>query len=94
MEVYYNEKNNLDQVLRYCKDSRMAIVNLKIHALEGKDMSFGVGRPDALTLTDVQYDFLSFSKADPRGIDGRKKEHMMDERLRLEFYRGLRSFPR
>ncbi|MBR4225320.1 MAG: tRNA pseudouridine(38-40) synthase TruA [Candidatus Methanomethylophilaceae archaeon] len=63
-------------------------------ALEGKDMSFGVGRPDALTLTDVQYDFLSFSKADPRGIDGRKKEHMMDERLRLGFYRGLRSFPR
>ena len=34
MEVYYNEKNNLDQVLRYCKDSRMTIVNLKIHILD------------------------------------------------------------
>ena len=59
-------------------------------ALEGKDASFGVGRPDALTLMDVQYDFLDFSKADPRGIDGRKREHVMDERLRLGFYQDLR----
>ena len=30
-------------------------------ALNGKDISFGVGRPDALTLQDVQYDMLSFT---------------------------------
>lgn len=34
MELFYNEKTALDHVLRYCKDSRMAIVNLKIHSLE------------------------------------------------------------
>ncbi|MBR5960560.1 MAG: MgtC/SapB family protein [Clostridia bacterium] len=35
MEIYYNEKNCLDEALRYCKDNRMAIVNLKIHTLDG-----------------------------------------------------------
>lgn len=57
MEVYYNEKNNLDQVLRYCKDSRMTIVNLKIHILDGKGPSLyaaevkvrGNTRPEPLT---------------------------------------------
>lgn len=39
LEVCYNEKNCLDQVLRYCKDNRMTIVNLKIHTLEGKGPS-------------------------------------------------------
>ena len=34
LEIHYNEKNCLDDVLRYCKDSRMAIVNLKIHTLD------------------------------------------------------------
>ena len=39
VEVYYNEKTCLDQVLRYCKDSRMTIANLKIHTLDGKGPS-------------------------------------------------------
>ena len=34
VELLYNEKTSLDQVLRYCKDSRMSIVNLKIHTLD------------------------------------------------------------
>ena len=34
VEVLYNEKNSLDQVLRFCKNSRMAIVNLTIHTAE------------------------------------------------------------
>lgn len=34
VELMYNEKTSLDQVLRLCKDNRMAIVNLKIHAVE------------------------------------------------------------
>ena len=37
VEVFYNEKTSLDQVLRYCKDSRMSIVNLNIHSLENDD---------------------------------------------------------
>ena len=35
VELMYNEKNSLDHVLRFCKDSRMAIVNLTIHTAEG-----------------------------------------------------------
>jgi len=34
VEVLYNEKNSLDHVLRFCKNSRMAIVNLTIHTAE------------------------------------------------------------
>ena len=34
VELLYNEKNSLDHVLRYCKDSHMSIINLKIHTLE------------------------------------------------------------
>ena len=34
VELLYNEKTSLDQVLRFCKDNRMAIVNLKIHSLD------------------------------------------------------------
>ena len=56
IEIHYNEKTSLDQVLRYCKDSRMAIVNLKIHALEGKDTLYaaevrvrGAVQPEPLT---------------------------------------------
>ena len=59
-------------------------------ALDGKDVSFGVGRADALTLMDVQYDWLDFALADPRGIEGRKRGHVMEERLRLGFYTSLR----
>ena len=57
MEIYYNEKTCLDQVLRYCKDSRMTIANLKIHKLDGKGPSMyaaevkvrGNTRPEPLT---------------------------------------------
>ena len=34
VELLYNEKTSLDQVLRLCKNNRLVIVNLKIHALE------------------------------------------------------------
>lgn len=37
VELLYNEKDALDRVLRHCKDSNMAIVNLKIHTLEDDD---------------------------------------------------------
>ena len=33
VELMYDEKTSLDQVLRCCKDNRLAIVNLKIHTL-------------------------------------------------------------
>ena len=34
VEICYNEKNSLDDVLRYCKDNGVAIVRLKIHTME------------------------------------------------------------
>ena len=57
VEIYYNEKTCLDEVLRYCKDSRMTIANLKIHTLDGKGPSLyaaevkvrGNTRPEPLT---------------------------------------------
>ena len=58
-------------------------------ALNGKETSFGIGRPDALTLLDVQYDALTFNEADPRGLLHRKKELVADARLRLDFYESL-----
>ena len=33
IEMLYDEKTALDQVLRFCKDSSMEITNLKIHSL-------------------------------------------------------------
>ena len=32
LEVHYNSKTSLDNVLRYCKDNGMSIINLKIHS--------------------------------------------------------------
>lgn len=57
VEIYYNEKTCLDEALRYCKGSRMTIVNLKIHTLDGKGPSLyaaevkvrGNTRPEPLT---------------------------------------------
>ncbi|MBR1586597.1 MAG: MgtC/SapB family protein [Clostridia bacterium] len=41
VEVLYNEKTSLDRVLRFCKDSHMAITNLKIHTLdEGSEAQY------------------------------------------------------
>lgn len=34
VEVLYNEKNSLDNVLRFCKDSHMSITNLRIQSLD------------------------------------------------------------
>ena len=34
IEVQYNQKTSLDEVLRFCKDNHMDIINLKIHTLE------------------------------------------------------------
>ncbi|MBQ9307407.1 MAG: MgtC/SapB family protein [Clostridia bacterium] len=37
LELLYNEKDFLDQVLRFLKDHRMDIVNLQIHTMEAHD---------------------------------------------------------
>ena len=35
LRVHYRDKNSLDDVLRLCKDNKMAIVNLQIHSVGG-----------------------------------------------------------
>ncbi len=60
-------------------------------ALNGKNATFGVGRPESLTLMDVQYDMLSFEDSDPRGISGRKKEGLREADLLRSFYSSLRT---
>ena len=40
VEILYNEKNSLDDVLRFCKDNRMSIVNLKIQTIEEDDVKY------------------------------------------------------
>ena len=57
VEIHYNEKNSLDNVLRYFKDNAMAITNLKIHTTEGNAPAKyaaevflrGAAKADALT---------------------------------------------
>lgn len=39
LELLYDEKDSLDQVLRFCKDNRMSIINLKIHTIEEAEPS-------------------------------------------------------
>lgn len=34
IEVLYNEKNALDQILRCCKDSHMSITSLQTHSMD------------------------------------------------------------
>ena len=36
VEVLYNDKDALDHVLRYCKDSHMSITSLQIHSLDNQ----------------------------------------------------------
>ena len=40
VELLYNEKNSLDQMLRFCKDNRLSIVNLKIHTLDDGEAKY------------------------------------------------------
>ena len=37
LEIHYSEKTSLDNMLRYCKDNRMSIANLKIHTPDGNE---------------------------------------------------------
>ena len=38
--MLYNEKESLDEVLRFCKDNKMLIENLQIKTLNGEESKF------------------------------------------------------
>ncbi len=59
-------------------------------ALDGlEEINFGVSRPDALTLLDVNYDWLEFREADSSQFSGRKQEEAFRSELRSTFYDSI-----
>ena len=58
-------------------------------ALDGEDMTFGIARPDALTLLDVAYDWLEFTPANPKHYGDRKDAGLFSADLRRTFFESL-----
>jgi len=58
-------------------------------ALEGKDITFGIARPDALTLIDVFYQDVEFVAPSAEVFDRRKEEEIFRDRLRSAFFASL-----
>lgn len=58
-------------------------------ALEGKDVTFGLARPDGLTLTDVHYNNVEFTVPSADMFDNRIEEEMFMLRLKTLFFTSL-----
>lgn len=58
-------------------------------ALEGDAVNFGIARPDALTLTDVCYDGLTFTDSRSGVLRARASEGAFSSELRAGFYRSI-----
>ena len=58
-------------------------------ALDGEVVNFGMGRPDALTLVDVQYDWLTFVPGEPRFYSNRSADGIFEADLKRGFYSSL-----
>jgi len=54
-----------------------------------EEINFGVARPEALTLLDVKYDWLTFEQADPSLFAERKEEESFEQDLRRSFFGSL-----
>ena len=54
-----------------------------------QEINFGVARPDALTLMDVTYDWLTFEEADPSFFAERVTEETFRQKLRGTFFDSL-----
>ncbi|MBE6522651.1 MAG: tRNA pseudouridine(38-40) synthase TruA [Thermoplasmata archaeon] len=54
-----------------------------------QEINFGVARPDALTLLDVNYDWLSFEEVDKSLFEERKTEESFVQDLRRTFFESL-----
>jgi tRNA pseudouridine38-40 synthase len=59
------------------------------NALDGLDVSFGLARPDALTLTDVEFKDTSFLVPDCWIYGGRVKEEKFRNSVRTAFFSAL-----
>lgn len=58
-------------------------------ALNGADITFGMARPDALTLMDVRYDWLRFQDAEKGPYSDRKEDGAFTNDLRRSFFESL-----
>lgn len=58
-------------------------------ALEGKDITFGIARPDALTLLDIYYEGVEFITPAADMFDRKVEEEMFRDRLRSMFFASL-----
>lgn len=58
-------------------------------ALNGRDVSFGMSRPDALTLLDVEYDWLDFKDARGKTYHEKTDELVFSGRIRQSFLESL-----
>ena len=61
------------------------------NALDGKDITFGLARPDALTLTDVFYKDLIFTSYNTESLNNRVEEKLFENTLENNFYNSLRK---
>ena len=57
--------------------------------IDGKDMTFGIARPDALTLTDVYYKNVEFITPSADILDRRIEEEMFKDKLKSIFFASL-----
>ena len=58
-------------------------------ALDGKEITFGIARPDALTLIDVSYNGVEFIAPSADVLDRRIEEEMFRDKLRSAFFASL-----
>ena len=58
-------------------------------ALEGKEINFGLARPDALTLTEVRYDYITFNEPSDRYYCERVDEELFSDSIRRDFFDSL-----
>ena len=58
-------------------------------ALNGKEINFGLARPDALTLTDVRYDYITFNEPSGRHYEERIQEELFSDSIRQDFFGAL-----
>ena len=66
-----------------------AAVNDVRDALDGKEINFGIARPDALTLVDVFYKGMEFSVPSADVLSGRVGEELFREKLRTVFFDSI-----
>ena len=58
-------------------------------ALDGKEVNFGLARPDALTLTEVRYDRIKFNEPSHRYYRERLEEGIFADSIRKDFFGSL-----